>query len=416
MNAPALLPHPLAELFPMLLEREIGELADDICTFGQRMPIVLLDGKILDGRNRYAACLFAQIEPVTVDYDGDDPLNFVLSHNLHRRHLSDSQRAMVAAKIVDWEIGLNQHSGRDHVPAHKAAERLSISERAVKAARRIHEHGTAELVGAIRDGRLSVRTGEALSHLEDAAQLAVLEREEREIIARAKAIRASRQKLRHSVRLAHLDMIATRGAASAPIWWKDGDGPTYPIIYADPPWRHVSYSAETGSEKAAENHYPTIEIGDIAALGCPAAKNAALFLWVTDLANGIRVMEAWGFAFKSFWAWKKLYAGKGHGTGYWCFDNLELLLIGTRGDFPAPLPGTQPIKCTDHPVSDHSKKPDFYAAEIERLWPGVPKLEMFRRAGRPGWDVWGFEAQSVESLAPPAKPKRRAPGSRMVGA
>jgi hypothetical protein len=68
------------------------------------------------------------------------------------------------------------------------------------------------------------------------------------------------------------------------------------------------------------------------------------------------------------------------------------LLIGTRGKFPAPLQGTQPRKLTKHPVREHSQKPDFHAEQIERLWPGVPKLEMFCRSPRPGWDAWGYEA------------------------
>ncbi|MCV3209625.1 MT-A70 family methyltransferase [Mesorhizobium sp. YC-39] len=396
-----LLPHPLAELFPMLPEAEIALLADDICTNGLNHPIVLYEGKILDGRNRLAACEFGQLEPSFVDYAGDDPLGFVLSENLRRRHLTESQRAMVAAQIVDWEVGFNQHSGGANLPAHKAAERLSISERAVKAAKRIRDHGAVELVQAIRDGRVSVHAGEALSDLALEAQREVLAREEKQIVARAKEIRAERQRLRHTVRVAHLDMVATRGQATAPVWWKAGQsGPTYPIIYADPPWKFLVHSEVTGREKSAENHYPTMDLPAILELGSPAAKNAALFLWVTDLANGLACMQAWGFAFKSFWGWEKQYPGRQLGTGYWSFDNLELLLIGTRGDFPAPLPGTQPQKLTAHPVAEHSAKPDFFAEQIERLWPGVPRLEMFCRSPRPGWDAWGFETGEAEQQVP----------------
>lgn len=386
-------PHPLAELFPMLPDAEIRELADDIVTYGQREPIVMLDGLVLDGRNRLAACQFAQVEPRFVDFDGDDPLGFVLSLNLHRRHLSESQRAMVAARLVDWDRGINQATaGPANLPTREAARRLSISERAVIAAKRIRDHGAAELVDAIRDGRVSVHAGEALSELEHQAQLDVLRREEREIVARAKEIRAARQKQRHVVRLAHMDMVAERGQASAPVWWKDGEGPTFPVIYADPPWKFVVRSEVTGREKSAENHYPTMSLAEILELGCPASRDAVLFLWVTDLANGLACMAAWGFTFKSFWGWRKTYPGEQTGTGYWSFDNLELLLIGTRGDVPAPLPGTQPLKCTDHPVGEHSAKPAWFAEQIERLYPEIPKLEMFCRAPRPGWQAWGFEA------------------------
>lgn len=93
----------------------------------------------------------------------------------------------------------------------------------------------------------------------------------------------------------------------------------------------------------------------------------------------------------------KAYPGKGHGTGYWSFDNLELLLIGTRGNVPAPLPGTQPQKCTEHPVGAHSAKPDCYAEQIERLYPGVPKLEMFRRSPRPAGSHGGMRPRQLRS-------------------
>lgn len=383
-------PHPLAELFPMLPERELHELADDIVTFGQREPIWLLDGMILDGRNRYAACLFAKVDPVFEQYAGDDPLNFVLSLNLHRRHLTDSQRALVAAQIVDWESGVNQHTaGPANLQTREAARRLSISERAVAAAKRIHEHGAAELVEAIRDGRVSVHAGEAISDLQHEEQRKVLEREERAIIQRAKEIRAVRQQVRHTVRLGHMDMIAERGRANAPAKL----GRLYPVYYADPCWRYEVRSEVTGREKSAENHYPTLPTDEICALLTELIGGdhpAVLFLWATNpmLLDALRVMQACGFTYVHHWIWDKEVAG----TGYWGRDRHELLLIGRRGDVAAPLPGSQPETVHRERKGGHSAKPDFYAETIERLFPGVARLELFSRCPRPGWDAWGFEA------------------------
>lgn len=388
--------HPLAELFPMLPDQEIAELADDIVTFGQRVPIVLLDGKVLDGRNRLAACRFAQVEPIFADYDGDDPLNFVLSHNLHRRHLKESQRALIAAQIVDWETGMNQHTaGAANLPTREAARKLSISERAVAAAKRIREHGAAELVEAIRDGRVSVHAGEALTELAHAAQLDVLRREEKEIVARAKEIRLKRQKLRHGVRLAHMDMVAASGKRTAPAKLDR----SYPVYYADPPWRFDVRSEVTGREKSAENHYPTMTTDEIVELMVGLIGGDApgvLHLWATNpmLLDGLRVMEACGFVYVHHWVWDKEVAG----TGYWGRDQHELLLIGRRGDVVAPLPGTQPATVYREKKGRHSAKPDFYAETIERLYPGVARLELFSRRARPGWDAWGYE---VEEAAEP---------------
>jgi N6-adenosine-specific RNA methylase IME4 len=100
-----------------------------------------------------------------------------------------------------------------------------------------------------------------------------------------------------------------------------------------------------------------------------------------------------GFSYKSLYAWFK----PGPGTGYWSQkDQLELLLVGTRGDVPAPAPGTQPPQVQTFPRERHSAKPQAFATMIEAMFPAVAKLEMFARASRVGWDTWGNEAPAVE--------------------
>ncbi|SDP92377.1 N6-adenosine-specific RNA methylase IME4 [Phyllobacterium sp. YR620] len=384
--------HPLAELFPMIGDTDLQQLADDIAVRGQEEPIVLYEGRVLDGRNRLRACVLAGVEPLTMEYGGTDPLGFVLSHNLHRRHLSESQRAIVAANIVDWTNGTNQYAeGSANLQTQKkAAERLSISERAIAAAKRVRDRGVEELSTAIRDGKVSVHAGEAISHLAHEAQREVLAQEEREIIARAKAIRAERQRLRHAERLANMRAIETAGHTTAPGRVRM----QYPVIYADPPWKFDVRNEETGREKSAENHYPTMDTDAICQLfeeiGSPATPNAVLFLWATNpmLLDGIRVLQAWGFRYIHHWVWDKEVAG----TGYWGRDRHEILLIGKRGNIPAPLPGSQPETVYREKKGRHSAKPDFYAETIERLYPDVPRLEMFCRKPRPGtWDAWGYE-------------------------
>ncbi|MEY9196619.1 N6-adenosine-specific RNA methylase IME4 [Sinorhizobium fredii] len=382
--------HPLAALFPMLPDEELRRLADDIEANGQQEPVWLLDGKILDGRNREAACHLVGIDAWTKEYEGRDPLGFVLSLNLHRRHLTESQRAMVAARIVDWERGINQTTaGPANLQTREAARRLSISERAVAAAKRVRDRGIDELSEAIRDGRISVHTGEALSHLERQAQEEALRLEEKQIIQRAKEIRQKRQEIRHAVRLVHMGHVAETGAATA-----GKVSQKFPVIYADPPWQFGVRSEVTGREKSAENHYPTMPTDEICALfeeiGTPAKADALLFLWATNpmLPDAFRVMAAWGFTYVHHWIWDKEVAG----TGYWGRDRHELLLIGKRGNPVAPLPGSQPETVYREPKGRHSAKPDYFAEQIERLYPAMPRLEMFCRSPRPGWTAWGFEA------------------------
>jgi hypothetical protein len=88
---------------------------------------MLFEGMILDGRNRYNACLLKGIEPRFVDYHGPDPLGLVISLNLKRRHLDDAQRAMIAAKLATMKRGDNQHSPNGETSQAKAAELLNVS-------------------------------------------------------------------------------------------------------------------------------------------------------------------------------------------------------------------------------------------------------------------------------------------------
>jgi len=94
--------HPLCTLFPRLSDSEFSALAEDIRANGLRQPIVLHDGMILDGGNRYRACLEANVKPQFVDFDGGNIVSFVLSANLHRRHLSAGQQAAIVASAQDW--------------------------------------------------------------------------------------------------------------------------------------------------------------------------------------------------------------------------------------------------------------------------------------------------------------------------
>ena len=118
----------------------------------------------------------------------------------------------------------------------------------------------------------------------------------------------------------------------------------YGVIYADPPWRFEPYSRKTGMDAAADNHYPTMTTDAITGLSVAKAsyKDAILFLWATApmLPQALDVMKAWGFTYKTVLVWVKNKPG----TGYWLWNQHELLLFGTRGSVPAPVQGKQPNK------------------------------------------------------------------------
>jgi N6-adenosine-specific RNA methylase IME4 len=165
------------------------------------------------------------------------------------------------------------------------------------------------------------------------------------------------------------------------------------VIVADPEWRWEPWSRETGMDRAADNHYPTSVLDVIKSrnVAVIAAKDCILFLWATVpmLPHALAVMEAWGFDYKSHYVWAKDKIG----TGYWNRNKHELLLIGTRGNVPAPAPGSQWDSLIEAPVGEHSEKPEIFLGMIEEYFPNLPKIELNRRGQpRPGWDAWGNEA------------------------
>ena len=164
------------------------------------------------------------------------------------------------------------------------------------------------------------------------------------------------------------------------------------VFVADCPWRTETWS-EKGMDRAADNHYPTMSLEDLVALGVPAiaAKNAVLFMWATGphLRQAMTVLEAWGFEYKTILTWDKVKAG----TGKWLFNQTEHLLICTRGNVPAPGDELMISSLYRERRTEHSAKPEAILDWIDTLFPTpIPKVELFRRGPpRPGWAAWGNE-------------------------
>jgi hypothetical protein len=164
--------HPYADLFPLMGGDELAALAADIAANGLREEIVRHEGKVLDGRNRLKACELAGADPRFADYEGDDPLGFVVSKNLHRRHLDTGQRAMVAARLANLERGKPANSPVYETPVSqaKAAEMLNVGERAVRDAKKVQTDGVPELAAAVEKGEVSVSAAAAVAKLPKADQ------------------------------------------------------------------------------------------------------------------------------------------------------------------------------------------------------------------------------------------------------
>ena len=190
----------------------------------------------------------------------------------------------------------------------------------------------------------------------------------------------------------------------------------YGAILADPPWYFKNYSAK-GTGRAAISHYDVLSLDELKKFPVKdyAGKNCALFLWVTDpmLPEGIDLMRAWGFTYKTVaFNWVKLNKNGRKktvednpfftGLGYWTRANPELCLLGTRGKPPRQAKDVRRLLVTER--QKHSSKPIEVYDRIERLV-GGPYLELFAREKRVGWDALGNQIGKDA----PGKYRRRQP-------
>lgn len=223
--------HPAAELFPPMSEDEFQALKADIAANGLREPVwiilddapehhkcygdddsrcdliagdgvwtcrkcdhnpALLEFSIIDGRHRWRACSELGIECETTEYTDDDPLGFVVSLNLHRRHLNESQRAMVAAKMATLSRGrpAEKSANLQISTQAQAADMLGVSERSVATARAVIKEAAPELARAVESGRVSVSAAADVATLSMEEQAEIVAKGDREILQAAKLIRA----------------------------------------------------------------------------------------------------------------------------------------------------------------------------------------------------------------------------------
>lgn len=178
--------HAFAALFPMLPDEQIQELADDIAKNGLRSPIVVDEcDHVLDGRHRLAACMIAQVEPVYEKFIGsdEDKLAYVVSANLHRRHLTTSQKAMIASKLkVEFEKQAAERQklskgrgqkGKANLPdlkssgqsRDKAAESVGVSGKSVDMATKVRRDGVPELAEAVTRGQVAISAAAEVAEL-----------------------------------------------------------------------------------------------------------------------------------------------------------------------------------------------------------------------------------------------------------
>ena len=413
--------HPFCEVFPVMSDAEYQALKADIERNGLLEPIWLIAdetgtySRIIDGRHRYRACaeLNKAPEPLPTDYSDEELPEIVVGLNMRRRHLNESQRAMVAARIKPMYHRANRAKQLELEPEKQpekpaateppgdgkpqknkhardyAAERLKVSPRAVSNAETVLKKGIPELVRAVDQGMITVSAACRAAGLTKA--------EQKEVTGRVLAGEA--KNLTAALRQQRIEKAVAQVEALPPV------GGEYHTIVADPPWR---YEHRLGDDShRGRTPYPTMTEQQIRELKVPAADTCVLWLWCTNayLADGTaaRVAQAWGFEPKTILTWVKPKMG----VGDWLRGQTEHVILATRGR-PAikdPIPST----LLQAPAGEHSTKPDAFYELVERHCAGR-RVELFACQVRDGWEQWGAElvdssesAQS-EAVSPPAPP------------
>lgn len=174
-------------------------------------------------------------------------------------------------------------------------------------------------------------------------------------------------------------------------------------ILADPPWQFVNRTGKVAPEHQRLSRYPTMALDDICAMPVQEMVLPAshLYLWVPNalLGDGLAVMAAWGFTYKTNIVWYKTRRDggpDGRGVGFYFRNVTELILFGTRGNLRTREAGRRQVNIISSQKREHSHKPDELYDLIESCSPG-PYLELFSRYYRPGWVQWGNETLPTQA-------------------
>jgi len=369
--------HEVANIFPMMQGEEFDALKADIAANGLREAIWLHpDGRIIDGRNRYLACCDLGIEPEYRTWNGCGSLvAFVVSLNLHRRHLTSGQQAMIAAEVLPMlEVEAKERQGR----------RSDLEP--------IGENLFGDFVQKIEQSDPM-----ASRSIEQAASMFSTNRQ---YVADAKRLMQDAPDLAEQVKTGDMKITEARRQLNQRQKAESPPLPTnkYRVIYADPPWKYSNNGAiETANGREVftrvEQHYPTMSIEELCAMGpdvqAMTEPDAVLFLWTTSpmLEVAFDVINSWGFKYKTSVIWNKMR----HTWGHYVSVRHELLLICTRGSCTPDaneLPNSvQSIERSDR----NSEKPEQFRQMIDQMYTYGRRIELFSRTNVDGWEVWGNE-------------------------
>lgn len=401
--------HEAANIFPLIKGERFSDLVKSITANGIREPITLCDGKIIDGRNRYLAWKEAtkdgaEIELKRRGFQGGDPYQWVWDLNGERRDLSQDQRYLIwkdaNEKSQLWQAEQNRIQQEANQKRSEAAKEGRVGRASVK----LKEAGEFE-IRPYEAGEFSSPTscGNTENESEDKNKTATakaaashtnrgsverMDRLARERPDLANQVKAGEMKSAEALRQMKKDQVRASAVALP--------SSKYRVIYADPPWKYGDSRTNLGTATGAEHHYPTMSITELCDLDVKdiADENAVLFLWATSplLEDSFKVINAWGFSYKSSFIWNKV----AHNMGHYNSVRHELLLIATRGSCTPDSSKLHNSVVEIEKTRKHSEKPEYFRELIDEMYAYGKRIELFRRGDAPaGWDVWGNEAQAA---------------------
>ena len=381
---------------------DLQSLADSIAKEGLLQPIgITEDNELVFGDRRIRA---VQLNGQTTITARVVHVSSIIAGEFHenqiRKDFTTSERVAIGRALentIGNRKGGNQYQNKELPQNFGEAKRNETAEVAAKKAgfgnpetyrqaKKVVEKGVPELVQKVDDGTVSISVAATVAEQPPEKQKEISAKRKKEILEEAKKIRGNEAIQRRQERM---DKIADVSAGNTPL---DGGIGRFPVIYADPPWK---YNHSRTVSREIENQYPTLTIEEICHL--PVANvttdDCILFLWATSpkLTDALRVLESWGFSYRTCAIWDKQKIG----MGYYFRQQHELLLVATRGQIPTPLPTNRPPSVVSVDRKEHSEKPEAFYTIIEKMYPELPKLELFARQVREGWSAWGNQVRAA---------------------
>jgi N6-adenosine-specific RNA methylase IME4 len=334
-----------------------------------------------------------------------DPLAFVLSKNLSRRHLSESQRAIVAGRLANMRRGertdVGPSANSQKMSTAAAAMALNVSKRSATRGRKVVQFALPEVTEAVERGRIKVSVAEQIAAQSPERQLEIIGSLPRDAEGRlTPQIKKALQPMIREIRKEKIAAKFANGKKDRP----DRNAEMLPdkkfgvaIDDFEFEWDHEPSWEEAGTERQPAMHrdspddarWPEEIVARCAERFACLADDCVLFRWTTipDLDVALQVLKLQGFRYVTCLVWNKLRPDDVRGLGHWFIDEQEIVLVGVRGRVDAP--STAHFRSSfSSQVDSPGKRPDDLHEIIEFHWPDTPKLEFNARRVRPGWATW----------------------------